>query len=304
MRISLFTYLGDSQGPSPVDAYVRDLRAARDLGFDRVWTVQLPWEHDALTTLAVGLREVHGLTIGTGVQPIQMRHPMALAQAALTLNVIGGGRFVLGIGLTHEIICNGMWGIPWDRPARRLNEYLDGLLPLLAGEAADAAGETVTTRGRVGVPGAEPPPVYVAAMGPQMLAIAGRRTTGTITWLTGPRTLAAHTVPTIRAAAAETGREGEVVAALPVCVTDDVAKARELAVEAYALYGTLPSYRAMLDREGVTDPADVALIGDEDAVGARIEEVRAAGVTEFGAHVFGPADEDRDRTRAFLRAAA
>lgn len=78
MRISLFTYLGDSQGPSPVDAYGRDLRAVRDLGFERVWTVQLPWEHDALTTLAVGLREVDGLTIGTGVQPIQMRHPMAL----------------------------------------------------------------------------------------------------------------------------------------------------------------------------------------------------------------------------------
>lgn len=301
MRISLFTFLGDSRGASPVDAYVRDLRAARDQGFDTVWTVQLPWEHDVLTTLAVALREVDGITVGTGVQPIQMRHPMALAQAALTLNLIANGRFVLGIGLTHQIICDGMWGIPWDRPARRLNEYLDGLLPLLDGEEADAPGQTVTTRGRVGVPGAVAPPVYVAALGPQMLRIAGRRTAGTITWLTGPRTLADHVVPTLRATAQEANREAEVVAALPVCVTDDVAKAREFAVEAYALYGGLPSYRAMLDREGVEGPADVALIGDEDAVAARVEEIRAAGVAEFGAHVFGPGDEDRSRTRAFLR---
>jgi Coenzyme F420-dependent N5,N10-methylene tetrahydromethanopterin reductase and related flavin-dependent oxidoreductases len=101
MRTSLFTYLGDSPGPSPVDAYVRDLRAARDEGFDMTWTVQLLWEHDVLCTLAVAVREVDGIRVGTGVQPIQMRNPIALAQAALTLNLISSGRFTLGIGLTR-----------------------------------------------------------------------------------------------------------------------------------------------------------------------------------------------------------
>jgi 5,10-methylenetetrahydromethanopterin reductase len=301
MRTSLFTFLGDSVRASAIDDYVHDLRSLRDEGFDSAWTVQLPWEHDALTTLAVALREVDGMTLGTGVQPIQIRQPMALAQAALTLNLIGAGRFRLGIGLTHALICDGMWGIPWDRPARRLNEYLDGLLPLLAGREADATGELYTTRGRVGVPGATAPPVYVAAMGPQMLRIAGRRTAGTITWMTGPRTLAQHIVPTIRAAAAEVDRQAEIVAALPVCVTDDVAKVREIATEAYAHFGTLPSYRAMLDREGVKGPEDVALIGNENALAERVAEIRAAGVTEFAAHLFGPGDEERARTRAFLR---
>lgn len=300
MRTSLFTYFHDSLRASPVDDYVRDLRAARDDGFSHAWTVQLPWDPDALVTLGIALREVEGMTLGTGVQPIQLRQPMSLAQAALTLNLIGGGRFRLGIGLTHALVCEGMWGVPWDRPVRRLNEYLDGLEPLLAGEQADVTGELYTTRGNVSVPGASAPPVYVAAMGPQILRVAGLRTAGTITFMTGPRTLADHVVPTLRAAAEEVGREAEVVAALPICVTDDVTKVRELAAETYALYGTLPSYQAMLAREGVRGPADVAIIGDENAVSAQLEELRAAGVAEFGAHVFGQGDEERARTRALL----
>jgi alkanesulfonate monooxygenase SsuD/methylene tetrahydromethanopterin reductase-like flavin-dependent oxidoreductase (luciferase family) len=134
-----------------------------------------------------------------------------------------------------------------------------------------------------------------------MLRIAGRRTAGTITWMTGPRTLANYVVPTLRAAAEDAGRHAEVVAALPICVTDDPAKARETAAKTYAVYGTLPSYRAMLDREGADSPAGVAIIGDEQAVTERIEEIQAAGVAEISAHVFGANPEERDRTRAFLR---
>jgi F420-dependent oxidoreductase-like protein len=304
MRTSLLTYLGDSRGgDSPVDAYVRDLRAARDQGFDFAWTVQLPWEHDALITLAVALREVDGIRAGTGVQPIQTRHPMALAQAALTLSALSAGRFTLGIGLSHAAVSEGMWGIPWDHPTRRVIEYLDCLLPLLTTGEVDAVGQTATARGRIRVPDAPPPPVYLAALGPQMLRIAGRRTAGTITWMTGPRTLASYVVPTLRAAAEDAGRQAEVVAALPICVTDDPAKAREIAAKTYAIYGTLPSYRAMLDRERADSPADVTIIGDEQAVTERIEEIRAAGVAEISAHVFGASPEERDRTRAFLRPA-
>ncbi len=302
MRTSLLTFLGDSQGgSSPVDAYVRDLRAARDQGFDFAWTVQLPWEHDALITLAVALREVDGIRVGTGVQPIQTRHPMALAQEALTLSALSDGRFTLGIGLSHAVVSHGMWGIPWDRPVRRINDYLDCLLPLLTTGEVDAVGQTTTARGQVRVPGASPPPVYLAALGPQMLRIAGRRTAGTLTWMAGPRTLAGYVVPTLLAAAEDAGRQAEVIAALPICVTDDPAKARTTAAEIYAVYGSLPSYRAMLDREGAVGPADIAIIGDEQAATERIEEIRATGVAEISAHVFGSNPEERDRTRAFLR---
>ena len=136
MRVSLFSYISDHHGASVIDAYVDGLRSVRDDGFTTVWTPQLPWEPDAVVALAIALREVDGITLGTGVLPIQSRLPMVLAQQALTLSLISGGRLKLGIGLTHALVTEGMWGIPWDRPVRRLNEYLDGLLPLLAGEEA------------------------------------------------------------------------------------------------------------------------------------------------------------------------
>jgi 5,10-methylenetetrahydromethanopterin reductase len=127
-----------------------------------------------VATLTVALREVDGITVGSAVIPIQSRLAMVLAQQALTLDLIAPGRFVLGIGMTHAVVTEGMWGIPWDRPVRRLNEYLDGLLPLLHEQKADATGETATTRGPLMIPGARPMPVYVAALGPQLLKVTRR----------------------------------------------------------------------------------------------------------------------------------
>ena len=236
--------------------------------------------------------------------PIQNQHPMQMAQRALTVSLSSGGRFILGLGMTHAAVTEGMWGIPWDKPVRRLNEFLDGLLPLLAGEPADATGETVTTRGALMIPGAPRPDVYIAALGPQLLRLAGRRTSGTCTWMTGPTTLREHVGPTLRQAAADAGRpEGSVrvVASLPVSVTDDVDAARKHAAEQFAMYGTLPSYRAMLDREGYAGPEDAAIIGDEATVRDRIAELRDAGVDEYVGAVFDTSAEGRARTRALLR---
>lgn len=304
MQINIVGSLGDGANRSPVDAYVEEFAQLRDEGFRRVWTPQLAWEVDLMTVLAVALREVDGIEAATGVLPIQVQHPMLLAQRALTLNLISDGRFTLGLGMTHRTVTEGMWGIPWDKPVRRLNEYLDGLLPLLAGQAADAVGETVTTRGAVRIPNAPAPPVYIAALGPQLLRIAGRRSAGTLTWMTGPKTLAGHIGPTLRDAAAEAGRPAgavRVAAALPISVTDDVDAARAQAAKEFAIYGHLPSYRAMLDREGFGGPEDAALIGDEATVSQRIDELRDAGVDEFVGIVFDSSAEGRVRSRAVLR---
>ncbi|WP_304106210.1 TIGR03564 family F420-dependent LLM class oxidoreductase [Mycolicibacterium bacteremicum] len=299
MEISILGSLSGSSGTSLIDGVVSEFAQLRDEGFRRIWMTQMPYEPDLLTVLAVALREVDTIEVGTGVVPIQNQHPMQLAQRALTLSLISGGRFILGLGMTHAAVTEGMWGIPWDRPVRRLNEYLDGLLPLLAGEPANAAGEIYTTRGAVQVPGAPAPPVYIAALGPQLLKIAGRRTAGTVTWMTGPKTLSEHVGPGLRAAA--DGRAVRVVAALPVAVTDDVDATRAQAAEQFAMYGQLPSYRAMLDREGCAGPADAALIGDEATVTARINELSAAGVDEYVGVVFDRSPEVRARTRALLR---
>jgi 5,10-methylenetetrahydromethanopterin reductase len=289
---------------SPVEGCVAELAQLRDEGFPRAWMTQMPYEADMLTALAVALREVDTIGVATGVLPIQPQHPMQLAQRALTVNLIAGGRFTLGLGVSHRMVTEQMWGIPWDKPVRYLSEYLDGLLPLLAGQTADAVGEFVTTRGALRIPGAPRPDVYIAALGPQMLRLAGRRTAGTMTWMTGPKTLAEHIGPTLRAAASEAGRPDgavRVAAALPISVTDDVKTARARAAEQFAMYGTLPSYRAMLDREGFAGPEEAALIGDEKTVSERIDELRAAGVDEFVGLTFDASAEGRARTRALLR---
>lgn len=301
MRMSLIVNLSNA---SPVESCIRDLTEARDDGFARLWFTQMPFDADLLTVLAVAVREVSDIEVASGVIPIQNQHPMLMAQRALTLNLIANGRFALGVGVTHRTVTEGMWGISWDRSVRRLSQYLDGLLPLLAGEPVNASGDMLTTRGALQLAGAPAPDVYVAALGPQMLRLAGQRTAGTITWMTGPKTLKEHIGPALRNAAAEAGRpDGSVsiAAALPVAVTDDVAAARAVAAEQFAMYGHLPSYRAMLDREGYAAPEDAALIGDEATVAARLEEVRAAGIDEFVAIPFDPSAEGRARTRACLR---
>jgi 5,10-methylenetetrahydromethanopterin reductase len=304
MQISVNCFLGDDPSRSLIDDFVTELAQVRDEGFRRAWVAQMPWQADVLTVLAVAFREVDTIELATGVLPIQNQQPMLLAQRALTLSSISGGRFILGLGMTHRMVTEAMWGIPWDKPVRRLSEYLDGLLPLLAGKEANATGETVTTRGVVRVPNAPAPPVYIAALGPQMLRLTGRRCAGTVTWMTGPKTLTEHIGPTLRRAAAEAGRpEGEVqvAASLPIAVTDDVEGLRAQAAEQFALYGQLPSYRAMLDREGYRDPQDAALIGDEKVVTERIDELRDAGVDEFVGLPFDASADGRARTRKLLR---
>ena len=301
MRISVITGLDNA---SPVESCVRELTQARDEGFARLWMTQMPYDVDLLTVLAAALPEVPGIEVASGVVPIQNQHPMLLAQRALTLNIIGDGRFTLGIGVTHRAVTEGMWGISWDRSVKRLSEYLNGLLPLLAKEQVDAPGELVTTRGSLQIPNAPTPEVYIAALGPQMLRVAGRRTAGTVTWMTGPKTLREHVGPTLRAGAADEGREDgsvAVAAALPISVTDDVAKLRSLAAQQFAMYGHLPSYRAMLDREGFNGPEDAALIGDESTVSHQLDELRDAGVDEFISIPFDPSAEGAQRTRACLR---
>jgi F420-dependent oxidoreductase-like protein len=158
----------------------------------------------------------------------------------------------------------------------------------------------LTAVGAVNVPGAQPPSVLVAALGPAMLRLAGELTDGTVTWMTGPRTLADHIVPSITKAAAAAGRpDPRVVAGLVVCVTTDEAAVQERVAEQFALAGQVPEYRAMLDREGVAGPQDVVIVGDEDAVARQLHRLADAGVTEFIASPFGSVQE-QDRTIGVL----
>ena len=274
-----------------VDALENSLREAAEQGFPSFWMPQI-FGMDALTAIAVAAKNVPNIRVGTSVIPTYPRHPMVLAQQALTTQSVIDGRLELGIGLSHQPVVEGMWGISFDKPVRHMSDYLSILTPLLNGRRVSFAGESITGRGEITPPPADAPPVLVAALGPQMLRLAGRLADGTITWMTGPETIRTLTAPTISEAAEEAGRPAPQVAmGLPVCVTSDVDAARERADRDYAIYGQLPSYRAMLDREGAATPADVAIIGDAGEVADRIRTLADCGVTTFAASAFGSSDE-------------
>ncbi|MER6512314.1 LLM class F420-dependent oxidoreductase [Nonomuraea sp. NPDC050227] len=293
MRFGYF--LNERQGPDPLGALRDEIAQAAEDGFASAWLSHI-FGLDALTALAVAGSQVPGIELGTSVVPTYPRHPAALAQQAMTANAALGGRLALGIGLSHQVVIEHMFGLSFERPYRHMKEYLDVLLPASRGEQVKAAGETIRADVRLTTPGAGFP-VLIAALGPRMLKLAGTVADGTVLWMTGPKTVAEHVAPTITAAAAEAGRPApRIVCALPVCVTDDPAAAVERANEIFAVYGTLPSYRAMLDREGAAGPGNVAVVGDEESVLAQLERLRQAGVTDFVGATFA----ERERTRELL----
>lgn len=285
----------------PFPDVVAQVARFAELGLASAWASQI-FGYDALTLLAVAGAAVPGIELGTAVVPVYSRHPQVMAQQALTVQAATGGRLALGIGMSHQVVVEGMWGLSYDRPARYLREYLAALLPMLAGEAVQSAGEVVTARtlGPLEVHGATAPSVLVAALGPVLLGVAGRSTDGTVTWMTGRRTIAKHVAPTIADAAASAGRPApRVVAALPVTVSATREAARERIDRAFAIYPSLPSYKAMLDREGATRPSDIALVGSEEEVASAVATLADAGVTDFVAAAVG--DElERDRTLSLL----
>ena len=291
-------------GQPTIDAVLAQFEQAEARGFASAWIPSVR-SYDALTTIALAGRVTSRIEMATFVIPTFPRHPSALAEQALTTQAAAGGRLTLGIGLSHRVSMEGRLGFDWDHPVRHLREYLGCLTPLLRGEATTFAGQEYRLdEAQVTVPDATPPSVLVAALGPQLLRLTGRLADGTAIWMGGPRYIAEHAVPTIITAAREAGRPApRIVAGLPICVTSNAEATRERANRAFGRYGELPSYRAVLDRqEAGTGPGDVALIGDEAAVQAGIDELRAAGVTDLVASVYAPRGEDAERTYALLRA--
>ena len=285
-----------------VQAIVEHARQARDDGFSNYWLAEHPTGgFDALTVLSAVGSAVPDIELGTAIIPTMPRHPMVLAGQARTVNQVIGGRLTLGIGLSHAPMMADL-GIDFDRPILHLKEYLSVLMPLITEGQVDFQGDTLSGRARFFGRAESTPTVLVAALGPQALRVTGRLAHGTILAWVGPKTIADHIGPTIRAAAAEAGQaEPKIVASLPVCVTRDAAAVRGKIAGGLSMYGQLPSYRAMFDREGVDGPADVAIVGDEAEVRAGIERMREAGVTEFSPTEFFTSSDEAVATRELLK---
>jgi len=302
MRIGAM--VGVERGQNGLDALVAQARELEARGFATAWVPHV-FGLDAVTAAALIGRETSRIEIGTAVVPTYPRHPTALAQQALTAGVACRGRFVLGIGLSHPVVMEHLLGLSYTRRAKHMREYLEVLAPLLAVEPAHFEGEEFRVGLRLDVPEAGPVEVLVAALGDRMLELAGRRATGTILWMTGPRTIEAHTAPKLRAAARAAARpDPRIVAGFQIVLTSRPDAVTERLSDSVAVYRQLPSYRAMLDREGAEHPVQLALVGDEPVLDAALDRLRDVGVTDFEAVIASAEEGARERTLDYLESRA
>lgn len=299
MRIGVMS--GATGGPDgEIDGLVARAKDLEARGFHSIWMANI-FGLDAITALAIVGRETARIELGTAVVPSYPRHPVAIAQQCLTAQAAADGRFVLGVGLSHKLVIENMLGLSYEKPARHMREYMAVLGPLLRGEPVKFAGEHYQVNAAVQVPGAAPVPVVIAALGDHMLKIAGQTSDGSILWMTGPATIENHIVPKLSAAAAAAGRAApRVVAGFPIILTNKPDEARENIGKLLTMYGQLPSYRAMLDKEGLAGPADLAIVGDEAVLNAELDRLRDVGVTDFDAAIMPVEQGADDRTIAFL----
>ncbi len=304
MRIGVF--VGASTADlMTLDELVGRIKQAEADGFDSFWVPHISARgYDALTVLALAGAQTSRIELGVGVVPTFPRHPVALAQQALTTAAASNGRFVLGIGPSHRPGIEDSFGLSYDRPALHTREYLSVLRPLMESGRVQFSGEFYNVNAELDVPNRPNCPVLISALAPRMLRLAGQRADGTITWMAGPRTIREHIAPRIREAADASGRDApRVCVGLPTTVCDDEGAGRREAAEAYGRYGQLVNYRRVLDIEGVEGPSEVAVVGNEASLRRQLEEFAAGGATDFMANIFAAGDDGETgaRTYAALR---
>jgi F420-dependent oxidoreductase-like protein len=310
MRIGLM--IGPERGRyrEKVAKLVADAVAAEAAGFTSIWVPQLPNDFDALTAVALMAGATTRIELGTAVMPIQSRHPVAMAQQALSTQAVCEGRFTLGLGPSHHWIVDDMLGLPYERPAHLVRDYIEVLNAAFAGPGAvDVENDSFRVHNPLDITDITPTPILVAALAPVMLRIAGEHASGTILWMADERAIGDHIAPRVAKAAEEAGRpRPRIVAGIPVvlCSDDEVdaARAKANVVLGHAEYS--PNYERLLEQGDATDVGDLLAAGDESAVVARLQTFLDAGATDVSVRVLpmGPDREarieSRNRTEAFL----
>lgn len=309
MRIGLM--IGPDRGryhdkvPRMIDGAV----AAERAGFASIWVPQIPSDFDALTAVALMGQATEQIELGTAVLPIQSRHPVAMAQQALSTQAVCEGRLTVGLGPSHHWIVEDMLGLSYDKPLRQVRAYLDVLEVAFAGPGpVDVENDLWRVHNPLDITDLTPTPILLAALAPLMLELAGERTAGTILWMADQRAIGEHVVPRITAAASAAGRPApRIVAGVPValCGDDEVDAVREWTNEILGHAEYSPNYQRLLEQGDARDVGDVLAAGSEASVAAKLASFRDAGVTDLAVRVV-PWGADgkaryasRQRTEAF-----
>jgi F420-dependent oxidoreductase-like protein len=301
MRIGVM--IGPERGrySTKVERLCADARGAEEAGLASAWIPQIPDEFDALTAVTLVGQATSRLEIGTAVVPIQTRHPIALAQQALSVQAVCGGRLSLGLGVSHHWIIEEMLGLDYERPAKAMAAYLDVLDQALRGPGAvDVENDYFRVHNPLDITDIAPTPVLLAALGPVMLRLAGERTDGTILWLADERAIAGHVAPHLNRAAEAAGRPTpRIVAGIPVCLCrdDEVDLAVDRTNRILSEAEVSPNYQKLLDLGDARSVGDILAAGSEAAVEKRLRSFADAGVTDLSVRVV-PIGKGRDELLA------
>jgi F420-dependent oxidoreductase-like protein len=307
-----------------LQAAVERVRLAESLGFESAWVTHIAGR-ESLTVVTAYALATERIRVGTGVVPIYTRTPATMAQTAATVDELSGGRLNLGMGVSHRPVVEGWHGQSIDRPVAEMREYAAIVRAILRGEHPPAGQKWQTGFHLMGLDPRPQLPIYVAALSPAMLRLAGEIGDGVVLWLCNARYIADVVIPEVTAGRERAGKglDGfDVVAAVPGACTDDPEQARSTIRSELLPYFGLPFYRAMIERTGFG--ADIAAfdaaagdvermqaaisdgfleeltaIGDAEQVRAGIERYRAAGASSPCIGPIGGTDFD-----ATLRAAA
>ena len=299
MPTGCFISTGRSLAPA-----IERVKLAESLGYESVFVTHIAGR-ESLTVLTAYALATGRIRVGTGVVPIYTRTPATMAQTAATIDDLSAGRLTLGLGVSHRPVVEGWHGQTIDHPVAEMREYVQIVRAILRGEDPPA-GEKWSTSFRLA--GLAPRPelrIFIAALSPAMLRLAGEIGDGVMLWLCCPSYVRDVVVPAVRAGRERAGRtlEGfEIVAAVPAALTGDVAAAYDAMRSELVTYFSLAFYRTMLERSGYGE--DIAAFdaargelagtraaisdrflgaltaaGDEPAVRAGVERYVDAGVT-------------------------
>ncbi len=310
MRLGVMVGPERGRNATKVERMQADARWAEEAGLSSVWIPQVPDDFDALTAAAMVGVATDRIEIGTAVVPVQPRHPIALAQQALSTQAVCGGRLSLGLGVSHHWIIDEMLGLDYDRPVSELRSHLDVLDQALAGPGlVDVDNEHFRVKNPLDITDLSPTPVLLAALGPVMLRLAGERTDGTILWMADERAIGDHIAPTITRAAHDAGRQPpRIVAGVPVCLCEasEVDAAVERTNRILSEAEISPNYQQLLDRGDARQVGDLLAAGTESMIEKRLRAFADAGTTDLSIRVV-PIGNGREeliasskRTRAFL----
>jgi alkanesulfonate monooxygenase SsuD/methylene tetrahydromethanopterin reductase-like flavin-dependent oxidoreductase (luciferase family) len=287
-----------------LNSAIERVRLAESLGYETVYVTHIAGRESltVLTAYALATERIH---VGTGVVPIYTRTPATMGQTAATIDELSGGRLTLGLGVSHRVVVEAWHGQNIDRPVKEMREYASIVRAILRGEDPPA-GEKWSTSFHLG--GLDPRPelpIYIAALSPAMLRLAGEIGDGVLLWLCSPRYIKDVVIPEVTAGRERAGLtlEGfDIVPAVPSALAADTSDAFAAMRRDLLPYFGLPFYRAMLERSGFDadiqrfDAAggdlqamqaaisedfleQLTAVGDASAVHAGLERYRSAGAT-------------------------